>query len=147
MITLFENFKNYNTNKNVAYSGVILDDKSRELLLTSFIYSSPIYSNWTKLAHHMTICIGSLPEHVKRYWIDENVTLTATEFGYTDKAVAVKVSGYFNIQKTEFDFKRLTHITLAINPLNGKPVDSNDITNWQTIENIKLQGTVKEIQY
>ena len=95
----------------------------------------------------MTICLGGLPEHIKRYWLDEEVTLTVTEFGTSDKAVAVKVTGFFNIDKPELtDGPSFPHITLAINPIDAKPADSNRIVDWQIIDPLIVKGIVTEIK-
>jgi ferredoxin-fold anticodon binding domain-containing protein len=145
MIILFDNFKFYKKGLDIAYSGVILDSKSRELLLSIFIYPNQNFSDWIKIADHLTICMGELPEHLKRYWLDEEVILTATDIGISDKAVAVKISDFFNISKSEDDENRFPHITLAINSIDAKPVDSNKIVNWKKIEPLKLKGVIKEI--
>lgn len=146
MIKHFEKFKFYKKGLSITYSAVILDEKSRNLLLSTFIYPNTEYSDWIKIAHHFTICLGELPEHLKRYWLDEEVTLTATEIGISDKSVAVKISGFFNVGKVEFeDDIKIPHITLAINPFDAKPVDSNSITNWTPIKHIKLRGVVTEV--
>ena len=146
MIKLFENFKFYKKGMNITYSAVILNQESVNLLLNTFIYSNPEYTDWIKLANHSTICLGELPEHLKRYWLNEEVTLTAIELGTSDKAIAVKVIGFFNIEKPGLeDGPKFQHITLAINPTDAKPANSNDITNWKTIPHLKLRGTVKEV--
>jgi hypothetical protein len=146
MIKQFEKFNFYKKGLSITYSAVILDQESRNLLLSTFIYPNPEYTDWFKIAHHFTICLGELPEHLKRYWLDEEVTLTATEIGFSDKAIAVKVSGFFNISKPEFeDDIKIPHITLAINPFDAKPVDSNFITDWKPIKPIKLRGIIKEV--
>lgn len=145
MITIFEHF--YKKGLPIIYSGVILDDRSRNLLLSTFIYPNPEFSDWIKICHHLTICLGELPEHMKRYWLDEEVELTVTEFGISDKAVAVKVEGLFNIFKPSIeDGPVFQHITLAINPIDAKPADSNKIEDWQEVEPLKLRGVIKEIQ-
>ena len=146
MITLFENFKFYKTGQPIAYSAIVLDKKSRELLLSKYIYPNPEYVDWIKICDHMTICLGELPEHIKMYWLNEEVTLTAFELGISDKSVAVKVTGFFNINKLNIDDGPLfQHITLAINPYDAKPKDSNYIENWQPISHLKINGVVKEI--
>jgi len=145
MIILFDNFKFYKKGLNIAYSGVIIDSKSKELLLSTFIYPNSNFSDWIKISHHLTICMGELPEHLKRYWLDEKVILTATHIGISDKAVAVKISEFFNISKWDDEENRFPHITLAINPIDAKPVDSNKIVDWQEIKPLKLKGVVKEI--
>ena len=148
MITLFDNFKFYKNGLNITYSAVVLDQNSKNLLLSTFIYSNPDYLDWIKLADHMTICLGELPEHVKRYWLDEEITLKAIEIGVSDKAIAVKVDGFFNISKNfeqDDEIVRFPHVTIAINSFDAKPVDSNNITNWQIIEPLKLKGIIKEV--
>lgn len=149
MIKLFDKFRFYKKGVKAAYSAVVLDNESRNLLLSTFIYTVPEYSNWIKFADHMTICMGELPEHLKRYWLDEEVSLTVTELGISDKAVAVKVIGGFIISKKNDDVGRgadFPHITLAINPIDGKPSDSNKITDWTKVEKIRLQGIIKEVE-
>ena len=149
MITTFENFKFYKKGASVKYSAVVLDQKSRNLLLQRFIHNNPEFDDWIKICHHMTICMGELPEHLKRYWLDEEVGLTVTHVGSSDKALAVKVQGFFTLSKQikfEGDIEnRYPHITLAINPIDAAPKDSNYITEWQKIDKIKISGIVKEI--
>jgi hypothetical protein len=149
MIITFEKFKFYKTGKNVMYSAIVLDEKSRQELLQRFVYGDDEFNDWIKICHHMTICMGELPEHIKRYWLDEEVELVITHIGRSDKALAVKVEGFFTLnKKTSFEFEiidRIPHITIAINPIDGAPKDSNYITNWEKIETIKLTGVVEEI--
>lgn len=150
MLTQFEHFRFYKKGLNITYSGIVLDQDSRDKLLKTFIYPNPDYTNWIKIAHHMTICMGELPEHLKRYWLDEEVTLTVTEIGVNEKVVAVKVSGFFSISKPfqlENEGPKFPHITLAIDPIDGKPSDSNLIENWKKIKPLKLKGIVQEIQF
>lgn len=148
MITLFEKFKFYKKGLDVAYSAVVLDDESKRKMLYEYIYNKPKYLDWIKIAHHMTICLGELPEHLKKYWLGEEVTLTVMEIGYSDKAVAVKVNGFFSISKQkqeEGDGPKFDHITLAINSIDAKPSDSNNITEWYKVEPLKINGKVEEI--
>lgn len=146
MITLFEHF--YKKGLHITYSGIIIDDEFRNLLLSTFVYPNPEFLDWIKIAHHLTICLGELPEHLKRYWLDEDVELTVTELGISDKAIAVKVTGAFIISKPNIDEgPTFQHITLAINPYDAKPADSNKIEDWKKVEPLKLRGIIKEIQY
>jgi len=149
MLTKFENFKFYKKGLPITYSGVILDDESKDKLLSTFVYPNPEFDEWIKIAHHMTICLGELPEHLKRYWLDEEVTLTANEIGINDKVIAVKVTGFFTISKPnnlEGEGPKFQHVTLAINPIDGTPSMSNDIEHWEKIDPIKIRGIVKEIE-
>ena len=120
--------------KRVLYSAVILNEKSQAALLDTFKRFLP--QGWKTYAHHMTIEFGKPLRHPKDK--GKNVELTATELGISDKCIAVKVDGYDSANK-------VPHITLAVSP-NGKPKDSNDITDWQQIQPVVLYGTIEEIQ-
>lgn len=149
MIKIFEKFRFYKQGVKAAYSAVVLDDNSKYLLLSNYIYNNIIFKDWKIVCDHMTICMGELPEHLKRYWLGEEVSLTVTELGISDKAVAVKVTGGFIISKKNDEVGRgseFPHITLAINPIDGKPADSNKIENWTKVEKIKIRGIIKEVQ-
>lgn len=121
---------------NISYSAVVLDEQSKNKLLTEF--GSKIPEGWEKIAHHMTITMGGLPPE-KKSDVGKTVTLMATHLGVSEKAIAVKVSGYFTTNQNP-------HITLAIDRKGGaKPVDSNKITNWETLpQQISLSGKVTE---
>jgi hypothetical protein len=124
-------------NPQISYSAVVLDEQSKNKILTEF--ASKIPEGWEKIAHHMTITMGGLPPE-KKADLGKTVTLMATHFGVSEKAIAVKVSGYFTTNKNP-------HITLAIDRKGGaKPFDSNGITNWETLPTtISLSGKVTEI--
>ena len=132
------------------YSAILLDEKSH-LKLVSWAEKNievngirlPILvrdQGWKIYCHHMTICMGELPEYLKKY-LGTKQSLEVTHIGISDKAVAVRVTG--------FDSKnKIPHITVAVNIRNGgKPVNSNDIKDWTPVEMIvKLSGEVKELQ-
>jgi hypothetical protein len=150
MIKVFDKFRFYNKGVKAAYSAVVLEPEYSNLLLSTFIYPNEDFSNWVKFADHMTICLGELPEHLKRYWLGEEVSLTVTELGISDKAIAVKVDGFFSISKPkdeEYEGSKFPHITLAINNMDAKPSDSNHIINWKPVDKIKLVGVIKEISF
>ncbi len=119
---------------NVIYSAIILDNKSHDLLLNTF--SSLIPDGWKKIAHHMTITLGELRDKTD---IDKDVTLTVTHVGLNDKAMAVVVTGYRSKNKTP-------HVTIAINPNDGKAKDSNDITNFKEVKQFEIFGKVTEVK-
>jgi predicted kinase len=122
-------------NSNIFYSAVVLDEKSSSKLLS--IFSKFIPKDWNKYAHHMTIAFGkSVPNKED---IGKKVELKVTKLGISDKAIAVQVEGYQSLNK-------IPHITLAVNPDGGKPVDSNNIENWVPIHNIdSIDGIYNEI--
>ena len=124
------------------YSAVVLDRSSRKLLLAKLENVKAIPEGWEVIAHHMTITFGKpLPENLKSF-DNKVVSLTATDIGISDKALAIKVSGFYSDNSTP-------HITIAVNRKGGgKPVDSNKISQWKALPtgHFKLQGTVKELK-
>lgn len=127
-----KNIKNF----KVLYSAVVLDEKSKSKLLSKI----SVPDGWETIAHHMTIVFGKGLESVNMEDLKgENLTLTVTHLGVSDKAIAVKVSGCYSTNK-------ISHITVAVDSKNGgKPVMSNDITNWSEIQSFTLNGIVTEI--
>jgi predicted kinase len=118
------------------FASLILDDTSKSKLLESV--SKYVPEGWKVIAHHMTINFGKgLPGNLKGD-LGKTKSITAKEIGISDMAIAVKVDGYHSDNK-------ISHITIAINPNGGKPVMSNDITDWKELETpITLSGVVTE---
>lgn len=120
---------------NVLYSAVILDNASKNSLLSRL--EGDIPNGWTTIAHHMTIVFGkALPNQED---LDKEVTLTVTGIGLSDMAIAVSVDGYPSTNQTP-------HITVAINPNGGTPSMSKEITQWRKIKSFNLFGVVSEIK-
>jgi tRNA nucleotidyltransferase (CCA-adding enzyme) len=122
----------------ISYSAVVLSEPSKKRLLNLFLGMIP--EGWEKIAHHMTICLGELPENLKNK-ISEKVQLSVVGVGMSDKALAVKVDGFYSKNK-------IPHITIAIDRIGGaKPVDSNKIESWANFGGeIYLTGYVEEIE-
>jgi len=126
-------FKQYLEGRT-SYSAVLLDQQSHDKLLNTI--GDKIPTGWKTYAHHMTINMGSLKDQNE---LGKNVELTASEIGISDMAIAVKVDGYHSKNI-------IPHITVAVNVIGGgKPVMSNNITDWHPIPPIKLSGTVSEV--
>jgi len=119
---------------DVLYSCVLLDNQSKETILDKVGIWIP--KDWTVITHHMTICLGEMKDKTD---LGKEVTLTVNKLGLSDMALAVQVEGYTS--KND-----IPHITIAINPDGGKPVMSNQITNWQPIKNFMIGGVVTEIK-
>ena len=121
----------------VLYSAVVLSKDPHNKLLE--VFADLIPEGWREYAHHMTIVFGKgLPEDQQQY-LDQEVTLYATDVGIGDDAIAVRVDGYPSTNK-------IPHITIAVSP-EGKPSMSNQIENWQPLGyDLPLKGTVKEIR-
>lgn len=120
---------------NVLYSAVVLDGGSRASLLSRV--ENEIPKGWDVIAHHMTIAFGKPVPNQED--LDKDVTLSVTELGLSNMAMAVRVEGYPS--KNE-----IPHITIAINPNGGKAVMSNDITKWRKIKPFNISGKVTEIK-
>ncbi len=118
------------------FASLVLDDSSKNKLLGEV--SKYIPEGWKVIAHHMTINFGKgLPEDLKAD-LGKTKTITANEIGISEMAIAVKVNGYHSDNA-------IPHITIAINPNGGKPVMSNDITDWKPLESpVRLNGVVSE---
>lgn len=128
------NSKDMYEQTSVSYSAVVLDDNSRNTLFGKV--GKLIPSDWKVIAHHMTINMGELKDKTD---LGKDVTLTVTEVGLSDMAMAVKVEGY----KSK---NAIAHITIAVNPKGGKPFMSNGIEDWKPILNFKLNGKVTEVK-
>lgn len=123
----------------ILFSGIFLDEKSRSKLLTALGHKIP--EGWEVIAEHMTVAFGKgFPEELQNF-VGANVELRATEIGISDMAIAVKVEGFPSSNE-------IPHITLGVNRVaGGKPVMSNNITNWVKLENyINLSGIGKEVK-
>ena len=121
---------------NIIYTAVVLNDTSRDTLLSKL--GDKIPEGWKTIAHHMTITFGKpLSAANVEAFKDQEVDIIATHIGISDDAIAVKVSGFKTLNN-------IPHITLAV-PQGGSPVNSNKITDWAPLEGtIHLTGVVTE---
>lgn len=135
----------FNGNKEkryVLYSAVVLDEKSREKLIKYFSPSIP--NGFEIIAHHMTINLGELKVENKQY-LGQNIRLEIKSFAQDDKVVAIGCS----VSNANLIISNKTpHITLAVNRSNGgKPVMSNNLTNWEEFKRpMFLTGRIEEIE-
>lgn len=124
-------------NRKTKFASLVLDDKSKSKLLGAVGHMVP--EGWKVFAHHMTINFGKgLPEDLKGD-LGETKQIRATAIGKSDKALAVKVEGYHSDNN-------IAHVTIAVNVNEGgKPVMSNDITDWESLGSyVNLSGKVTE---
>ena len=113
----------------VNYTGVLLDEASKQELHDRFFNERPEGWNWS--GDHMTIEYGKNAT-LKAEDIGKEVPLTATHIGKSDDAWALKVDGYSLQNKT-------AHVTLAY---RNNAADSNNIGVWNKITNFLLKGTL-----
>lgn len=126
---------------NVIYYGVFIDDESKGKL-SSFIPDDA----YKVFCDHMTIAFKTqFTEEIVSYceeMLGEEVELTATHIGMTEDVIAVAV-------ETECESLNNTkHITLCTLSPKGRPVQSNNITDWRPLPTpITLHGTVKAFPF
>lgn len=87
--------------------------------------------------YHMTVCLGELPLHRKMAGdLNSEVTLHVTHIGFSELAVAFKVTGYMSKNKVQ-------HITMMF---KNQPSDSKDITNWLPLdEPFDVMAVIREV--
>ena len=119
---------------DVLYSAVVLEKESQNVLFTNV--GKMIPEGWIRYGHHMTINMGPLKDKAE---LGLEVMLAVEKVGFSDMAMAVKVNGFHTNNE-------IPHITVAINPNGGKPVMSNDITDWRDIRMFVVNGEVTEIK-
>ncbi len=125
---------------NFEYYGIVLDDKSHNLLLekTSHLNND----GWKVFAHHMTITHRADRDIPLQEWAEKHLgevfTLKAVRVGISDKALAIEVESEVPSSKT------IKHVTIATSP-RGKPVDSNYIQKWYEVEPFNLKGVITRI--
>lgn len=134
--------------KDIIYAGIFLSRDSSNILkkyILNYLQNTSIWNDeqYKIICHHMTIAFGSALIGDIKDWCDnhygQEYELLCTHIGLSDKAIAMQVQCN-NVPSTN-DIK---HITLAVNiDNNGKPVDSNKITNWLPIDNFIIIGKVK----
>lgn len=120
------------------YTAIVLDTPSakklkRALILLACERVVPLmdWREWNMKCHHCTLTMGDTGEYA---FVDR--TLKVTHVGFNELVIAFKVEG-------ADDSKNATpHVTGAVEH-RGKPVMSNDITNWIPIDHIELTGSVK----
>ena len=131
---------------SISYSAVVLDQSSRNFLLSKV--SQHIPSGWTIKADHMTITLGPIV-HQKGKWdlsaqypIGSVFSLKVIAIRMGDRAIAVEIElpdGY--ITRNAYP-----HITIAINTAVGAQAkESNDLKVSTKLESFHLSGLVQEI--
>jgi len=126
-------------NKFIAYSAIVLDDKSKRKLFDSF--SSMIPEGFDFIADHMTINFGEIDPFYMKF-LGYTVRLKVESYAFDENVMAVGVSGFGSLNE-----KR--HITIAINNKNGAvPKMSNELKEWTVYRKpLFLIGSVKEIEF
>ena len=123
---------------NWQYYGVFLDDRSQSVIEREFRNLIPL--GWNKHADHITVQYNDYSQDAitkgralsSKLGYDYSTRIVAV--GKSDTAIALKVEGVETANK-------IAHITLAVSP-EGKPVDSNKITEWTPVNPIEINGVL-----
>ena len=108
--------------------------------------SDKIPEGWKLYCDHMTVIYNDHSENAQLWGnscekeIGKRAILTATHLGLSDRAMAIKVTGYPTNNT-------IPHITIAVAP-GAKPVESNQIQSCTPLENgtpIHLTAVLKKI--
>ena len=119
------------------YYGATVSEDMSKFLLQHFGHLIP--DGWKPFAHHMTIIHSSRPNAELEAWAEEHlnqtVELEVNQIGISEAAIALKVSGGAPSANAR------PHITLAVAP-KAKPVQSNQIEDWQNISPMTFPATI-----
>jgi hypothetical protein len=116
------------------FTAIVLHEQSHELLLNLFA----IPENWEKIAHHMTIKMGSA-EFVENM-LGQEATMKVVAIASNERVMAVQVET--PVPSTN----EIKHITLGVNrSIGGKPFHSNQLVEWTPIQPVEVKGIVKEV--
>jgi hypothetical protein len=126
-------------NNNIAYSAVVLDERSRQRLIERFKELIP--KDWTIYADHQTINSGEIKPEYEKY-LGMPIRLSVNDYAMNNKVIAVGVDGFYSD-------KNMSHITLAVNTnAGGKPSMSNELTDWKSLKRpLMITGKVIEVPY
>jgi hypothetical protein len=143
--------------KDFQYFGLFLSDETKDYLLMLLLndnkyrdyldYSNRIYLDHCTLIHKCHLNALNLNEDSNLFaktnkLIGRGFKLTITGLGISDKAMAFKVE----IPDELTCLNATPHITICTFG-NGKPVYSNNITEWENIEPISITTTFKNYNY
>lgn len=146
---------------NWQYYGLFLDKDTRDKLI-SFIDNSKwnylfeelskVYLDHCTLLHqahfkedaHKSICIKNWMDYLLKFGCTQT-KLVLSHIGYSDKAMAFKVIFLpTEMYAYEICFNDTPHITIGTYK-DGKPVDSNYITEWHEIDPIEITASLRRV--
>lgn len=141
--------------KDFQYFGLFLSDETKDYLLKLLLsdnkyrdyldYSDRIYLDHCTLIHTCHLIALNLNENSELFartnkLIGRSFRIVITGIGIFNKVIAFKVE----IPDELTCLNATPHITICTF-FDGKPVDSNNITEWKSIEPITITTTLKKI--
>ena len=129
--------------KPVSYTGLVLPEGERQKVLSHFgeVVERLRQQGWEIVLHHMTINMGPAEKGPAKELLGQTVPLALTTLAVQEE---IGVAA-FGVETAVPSTNRHKHITLAVNRKIAKPVHSNNLTKWETIPKLELQGIVQEV--
>ena len=135
---------------NFQYFGLFLDEETKKGLLDVFLtyleegnsvgyLMNKIYLDHCTLLHVSQLHGNSEIYNYLNDRIGEKYEIVINGIGISDKAIAFRVAEYSIVCVNE-----IPHITITTFN-DGKPVDSNNITEWKDIEPIIIKTTLNKV--
>src|SRR4051794_30528636 len=124
----------------ICYTGVVLDEPSRDRLLTRV--GGMIPEGYRRIGHHMTINLGPLdPALNPASVLGRAVALRAVSWGLDGRVLAVGVEAPVRSTNPR------PHVTVACNyDAGGEPRHSNELAEWRPLpEPFELTRVVQEV--
>lgn len=122
------------------YTGIILSRESQNRLidlLSVFVEGLPDHENWSLECDHCTLAFGT-PSGSLHQLPEREITVDA--FAFNDFVAAFRVRGADDSQNA------VPHVTALVNRAKGgKPVMSNQLTDWRAIKPVMLRGKVRVV--
>jgi hypothetical protein len=108
-------FKTFFENKNISYSGVVLDENSRKRLLSSPEIKNYLNPEHDLIAHHMTIKLGGLMGTIHEKRIDTVEDFFANSVGISPSTPEEKINEIvYNVENLPDSYvKRNLMLTIA----------------------------------
>jgi hypothetical protein len=149
--------------KKASYTAVVLDEKSRSLLLETFVTEIASLEDDFQfkternepLIHHVTVNLGCFDPILNENLLGQEITMEVISFAYDSKVAAfgikTELSGYGGSKfgsPSVYSVNQIPHITVAINPKeNGSPYDSNKLKEWKsTHKSVEIRGIFREVE-
>ena len=130
---------------NWIYLGIFICPLTQKRNLLALKENNVIIpEGWKMFNHHMTLAFNNGSETANmiydtyKHYFGESIDIFVDGIGISDDAIALRVQYWANPI-----MNKIPHITIATPP-NGKPVNSNKITEWFDIEPYRIRGKIGE---
>lgn len=129
-----------------SYTAVVLDEKSRDALLTmSGVRENDQMQGWKEVAEHMTMFMGSDGRDQVLPLLGKVFTLEVTAFGSLFRSEGVGIAAV-QVECEAPSKNSVKHITVARHK-DVPAKTSNEITEWTRLATpLRLTGIVQEVR-